>query len=493
MLKHPTTTEHYVHRIGLFLGLVALCMPLVVDPPVGLSMTGWRLVGIAMLMAIWWVTAAIDIAATALVPLVAFPLMNICSVRAAATPFGHPMLFLLLGGFLIACALQRWNLHKRIALTIAVYSGERQHHIILGIMLAVAFLSMWLSNTATTLMTITIAQSLIDLIGKEHQIKPEDNRIGTAMMLGIAYAASLGGMATLVGTVPNAYLAAFLADRAYGLDITFVSWMMLALPVVLVMVPYAWFILTYVAFPVCTSPEFNISAQGKQYLRHTLDGMGKIKVAEWRVGIVFLLVALGWLSRPLLQTLPMLAGLNDTSISIFGALFLFVLPSGSANKAEAKRLLLWSDTKRLPWGVLLLLGGGLSLASAISTTDLAHWIGIQLVSLGRIPTEGLVFLLAIATSFVTELTSNTATSATFIPLIAALAKAIGTNPLLLTAPVTMTASCAFMLPVATPPNALVFSTRYVTVQQMVRSGFLINLGAVIWICIVCLWLVPILF
>lgn len=485
--------ERIIGRVGLILGLAAFCMPFFVAQPAGLSLTGWRLVGIALLMAIWWITTPIDIVATALIPLVAFPVMGICSIRQAAAPFAHPIIFLLLGGFLIACALQRWHLHQRIALNVAIRSGKRQHHLILGIMLVVAFLSMWLSNTATTLMMITIANSLIEHIGKEHQLKPEDNRIGTAIMLSIAYSASIGGLSTLVGTVPNAYLAAFLSSQSYQISITFVTWMMIALPIVVVLIPFTWFMLTHVFFRECIDPRFHVSESGERALEKKLSEMGPPQTAEWRVGYVFAIVAIGWLSLPLLRSVPLLSGLNDTSISMFGGLLLFLIPSASKDPGEPSSLLIWTDTRSIPWGILLLLGGGLSLANAISTTDVAHWIGTELASLGHMPLNTLIFILSLSTSFVTELTSNSATSATFIPLIAALAKEIGVHPILLTVPVTMTASCAFMLPVATPPNALVFSTRYVTVRQMAKAGFFINLGAVFWICTVCIWLSPLVF
>ena len=485
--------ELVIRRVGLVLGLIALLMPFVIAQPTGLSLSGWRLVGIALLMAIWWVTSPIDIVATALIPLIAFPIMGICSIRQAAAPFAHPIIFLLLGGFLIACALQRWHLHQRIALNVAVRSGKKPYRLILGIMLVVAFLSMWLSNTATTLMMITIANSLIGHIGKEHNLRPEDNRIGTAIMLSIAYSASIGGLSTLVGTVPNAYLAAFLSSQAHQISVTFVTWMMIALPVVVVLIPFTWLMLTHVFFKECIDPKFYVSETSRRALQKTLSAMGPIQTAEWRVGFVFAAVAFGWLSLPLLRSVPLLSGLNDTSISMFGGLLLFLIPSASTDPSQPSSLLIWSDTKDIPWGVLLLLGGGLSLASAISTTDVAYWIGTNLASLGHMPLNTLVFVLSFSTSLVTELTSNSATAATFIPLIAALAKEIGVHPVLLTVPVTMTASCAFMLPVATPPNALVFSTRYVTVRQMVKAGFFINLGAVFWICTVCIWLSPYVF
>lgn len=491
---HHKDSDQPLNTFGFFLGLIALFIILILPSPEGLSLSGWHLFGTALLMAIWWVTAPVHISITALIPLIAFPLLGITSIKQTAAPYGHPVAFLLLGSFIIASALKKWNLHKRVALVVATKSGKSPDKLILGLMITVAALSMWISNTASTVIMLTVSQSIIEIIGKEHQLKPEENHIGTALMLGIAYAASIGGISTLVGTPPNAFLAGFLASPPYQIDLAFGYWMLLALPITITLIPLSWVVLTRIFFRDCINPKYQLSEKVQSTLKKELKSMGPITSAERRAAFIFLLVAVGWICRPLLQKINFLHAINDTSISILGAVLLFMIPSGMDKNKYPAQLITWHDAQEsVPWGTLLLLGGGLSLANAVSTTDLSIWLGTNLAAIDHISTSSLIFILSGCTSFITELSSNTATTAAFIPIIAVLAKEIGVNPLILTIPVTITASCAFMLPVATVPNALIFSTPYVNTKIMAKTGFIINLCAVFIISTTCIWLVPIIF
>ena len=471
---------------GLILGFACLVMPHVLPPPSGLSNAGWNVVGVALLMAIWWVTGPIHITATALIPLVAFPVLGIANIKDAASGFAHPLVFLFMGGFFIARALQRWNLHKRIALNIASRWGTRPDMLILGFMIAVAFLSMWVSNTATAVMMLPVAASVIAYIGKGDDLHKEQDGVGTAMMLAIAYAASIGGIGTLIGTPPNAFMAAFLSSE-YEIDISFVGWMLLAVPIVMIMLPATWFVLTHILYPECKKES---DKNGRSIIQEALKDLGRPKMAEKRVGLIFFLAASLWMCRPLLNKVEIFANLNDTSIGIFCGLLLFLLPSGNSGAEKDQRLLSWQDAEKLPWGVLVLFGGGLSLAAAIGSTDVASWIGAGLSSMADIPLFMLIFVICTTILLLTELTSNVTTTAAFLPIVASIAVASGIPPLLLAAPAALAASCAFMLPVATPPNAVVFASGYISVSQMIKAGIFINLIAIIVITLASRFMLP---
>ena len=479
-----------LQRLGLLIGLIGLVAPLVTTAPDGLTAQGWRLIGVVTLMASWWIFSVINIYVTALIPLFAFPLLKISSSKAAAAPFGSPVIFLLLGGFILATAIQKWRLHQRIALNVAIQCGHQVDKIILGFMIAVASMSMWISNTASTLIMLTIASALIETISKKHQLEPKDNTVGTAMMLGIAYAASIGGMGTIVGTAPNAFLVEFLSKPPYNIQISFLKWMLIATPCTIILIPITWLILTRLVFRTCTNPKYHLLKESKTALRKELLDMGTMSVAEQRVCLIFLIVALCWMTRPYLNSIHALNTLNDASISILGATSLFIIPARTIHADRSARLLAWQDTAQLPWGVLILLGGGLSLATAVSQTGLAVWLGAKLSLLENMPVSLVTLLFSTWISLLTEITSNTATTATFIPIICAFAQRIGVNPLIIALPATLTASCAFMLPIATPPNTLIFSTPYVTIPKMAKAGVVINIIAIIIICTMCYWIIP---
>jgi solute carrier family 13 (sodium-dependent dicarboxylate transporter), member 2/3/5 len=446
------------------LGLALPGLMLLFPPPQGMSEAAWWTTAVAALMAIWWVTEAIPIPATALVPLVLFPVIGVRAIGDVAPAYANPVIFLFMGGFVLALAMERCDLHRRIALRVVRFVGTRPHRLILGFMGATGFLSMWVSNTATTVMMLPIALSVVHLIsvrGIREQSTPERN-LALGLMLGVAYASSIGGLATLIGTPPNALLAAFLLET-YDVQIGFAQWMLVGVPLVLVTLPITWFVLARLIYPV----DREEIRGGRQLVEEVYRSLGPTSPAQVRVAMVFVVTALLWIVRPLLDGL--VPGLSDTGIAIAAAVSLFMIPSGDGRSM----LMDWRTAERLPWGVLLLFGGGLALAGAVQASGLAEWIGNSVGGLG-LPTIAMVLVVTLVTIFLTELTSNTATAAAFLPLLAGVAVGIGENPLLLVVPAALAATCAFMLPVATPPNAIVYGSGYVTVPQMVRAGVWLN-------------------
>ncbi|HET6567389.1 MAG TPA: DASS family sodium-coupled anion symporter, partial [Rhodothermales bacterium] len=434
----------------------------------GLSTAGWHTAAVGLLMAVWWMTEALPIAATSLLPLVLFPLLGIATMADAATPYANPLIFLFLGGFLIALAMEKWGLHRRIALNILRAVGTRPGAVIAGFMISTGFISMWVSNTATALMMLPIALSVVTLMRSQSgSLEPsrDERNFGLVLMLTIAYSSSIGGMATLIGTPTNVFMAGFMQE-AYGFRMSFVGWLMVGVPLVLVGLPLTYGVLRLV-FPV----RMKTLPGGDAFLRRELAGLGSISKPEVMVAVVFGLVAVLWITSPLMER--MVPGISDTGIAMFGALLLFVLP---VDAAKGMFVLDWQTAERLPWGVLLLFGGGLTLAAAIQGSGLATWIGTQLSGVGSWPMVTVVLLTAFVITFLTELTSNTATAAAFLPIVAAVAAGIGENPLLLVIPTTLSASCAFMLPVATPPNAIVYGSGYVSIGQMARAGIWLNVA-----------------
>jgi solute carrier family 13 (sodium-dependent dicarboxylate transporter), member 2/3/5 len=472
--------------LGLVLGPALLLTTIIVPAPTGMSDEAWRVAGVGLLMAVWWVMESIPIPATALLPIVLLPVLSVSTVEQATAPFANPVIFLFLGGFMIAQAMQRWELHRRLAFAIIDRTGTAPLRLVAGFMAAAAFLSMWVSNTAVAVMMLPIGVSVIQVIGgeqKEPGVPPGDPAFAVALLLGIAYGSSIGGTATLIGTPPNALLAGFL-QQEFGLDIGFGRWLLVGLPVALILLPIAWFLLTRVAFPVDPAGKDLPS----DVLASFRASLGPRSRAETRVAWVFGATALAWILRPILET--WLPGLSDAGIAIAATLALFLLPSGSG---RAGAILNWDWAKRIPWDVLLLFGGGLSLAGAISSSGLAEWIGTSLQAVGALPILALMFLVTILLIFLTELTSNTASAAAFIPILAGLALVIGAEPLLLIVPATLAASCAFMLPVATPPNAIVFGSTFIRMGHMVKAGILLNIVAALLLPLITFVMLNILF
>ena len=444
----------------------------------------WRAAAAGIWMAVWWATEAIPVPATALIPLVIFDPLGIASIRDAAAPYAHPTVFLFMGGFIMALAIERWDLHRRIALFVVDHAGTDGKRLVGGFMLVCAVLSMWMTNTSTTMMLLPIVISVAAVIRDNVPDITDKNRddFQIAMLLGLAYSASIGGLATLIGTPPNAFLMGFMAEN-YGIEISFARWMLVGIPVSFVMLPIAWLVLTRYLFP-CVIPA---SPAVRNHLHELREELGSMSTAERRVAFVFIGLVLSWMFRKPVTDAFGISGISDTGIVMTAAMLLFLLPSGdSANP----RLFTWEDLARLPWGVLILFGGGLSLAGAVSDSGLALWLGEQLAPLNAWGTAVLVVASVALVIFLTELTSNVATTATLLPVMGAIAISAGVPPIVLTVPITIAASCAFMLPVATPPNAIVFSTGAISIPQMVRAGVFLNIIGVIIVSIVALTLAP---
>ncbi|UZP73573.1 DASS family sodium-coupled anion symporter [Candidatus Paraluminiphilus aquimaris] len=477
-----------IKQVGLWAGPLAFFLMLLTSSlQETMSREAWLVAGVGFWMATWWSTEAIPVAATAFIPLVSFPLLQVMPVKAVAQSYAHPTIFLFMGAFVLALAVEKWSLHRRIALSVLSKSGTDGRKLILGFMVAAALLSMWMTNTSTAMMLLPIAASVAAMVAEKAVgvSVEEKRRFQVALLLALAYATTIGGMSTIIGTPPNVMLAGFI-DETYGLQIAFFDWMLIGLPLALVLLPLGWVVLTRVAFrvDVPASPE----------AAHVISGMrremGAMTSPERRVGLLFLSVVLLWMSRKWLNDVSGFEGLSDAGIVMAAALLLFVVPS---KKGYATRLMEWEDVSRLPWGVLILFGGGLALAAQVSSSGLAVWLGESLLPVANLGTLTLIVAAAGLVVFLTELTSNLATTATFLPVIAAIAAQSGIEPLILCVPVTLAASCAFMLPVATPPNAIVFSSGVLTIPEMVRAGFVMNLVALVVLTLLATLAVPLVF
>ncbi|MGE0595462.1 MAG: DASS family sodium-coupled anion symporter [Hyphomonadaceae bacterium] len=461
-------------RTGRWIGLIlgpGVALTLLLTPPLeGLSPEAWRVVALAALMVVLWVTEAIPISATALLPLVVLPLAGAASMGEAAAPYADPIVFLFIGGFILAACVERWRLHERIALSIAVHAGGRPVALVAAFMLASALISMWISNTATTLMLVPIAIGAARALARDG--KP-DLALGGALTLGVAHAATIGGIGTPVGSPTNLIGIAFF-ERA-GEPIAFIDWMARAAPLILLMLPLAWLLL---CLPLLTRPKQAGAEAIGDVVRSALNALGKITTPEVRIGLVFGCVALAWMTRTLIVELPGLGGLTDTSIAIAGALALFLVPSG---RGEGEKLIDWPTAERIPWGIAILFGGGLSLAAAMESTGLAAWIGAQIAGLDALSMIALIAILVVVTILVSELASNVATLTSMLPIVAAVAAATNTPLQPIAFPVAIAASFAFMLPVATAPNAIAYSSGLVTLRRMLAVGFGLNIAAAILI------------
>ena len=476
-------TESGPNFIGLIAGIIACVTMLLWFDPAGLDRPAEIVAAIGVLMAIWWATEAVPLPATALIPIISLPLAGVATIQESTAPYANPIIFLFLGGFLVALAVERSQLHRRIALTIFRLLGTSGRGLVGGFMVAAALLSMWISNTSTTLMLFPIAVSLALVVGETSPDLSDKAKhdFQISLLLGLAYGASIGGVATLVGTPTNAFMAGFL-ESEYQIEIPFSQWLMIGIPVTVILLPLGWVLLTRFLFPV----SFQSSPETRAELDRRHQALGVMSTAEKRTAFLFAILVFGWVLRKPISAALGLEGLSDAGIAITIALLAFVIPSG----VDRHALVTWSDTKRLPWGVLILFGGGLSLAAALSSSGLTLWLGQQMAPLGAINSIVLVFALTSLVVFLTELTSNVATTATLLPVVAALAIELGIDPLMLVVPVTIAASCAFMLPVATPPNAIIFSTGEVQIKEMMRAGLWLNIVSIVLVTAVAVWLAP---
>jgi sodium-dependent dicarboxylate transporter 2/3/5 len=468
-------------NIGLFLGPVAFITTLNFMHPEGLSEQANAVLASALWIAIWWITEAVSISVTALLPIVLFPLSGGLPLSDTTASFGHKYIFLFIGGFVLSIALEKWNLHKRIALSIIKVVGTNVTQIILGFMVATAFLSMWISNTATAVMILPVGMAIVtQLKDNPNTVENENMIFAKALMLAIAYSASIGGMATLIGTPPNLVLAG-VVQETYNTEITFSQWFIFGFPISVIFLVLCWLYLTKIAFKF----KQKTFPGGKNEINRQLRELGRFSFEEKLILSVFVLTALAWITRSFFLS-KFIPAIDDTIIAIISAVLLFILPS----KTKGTKLLNWGDTIKLPWGILLLFGGGMALASGFEQSGLAVWIGSQLTSLETIPLIVLLFILITSVNFLTEITSNLATTAMLLPVLVSLAAAIGVHEYYLLVGATVAASCAFMLPVATPPNAVVFGSGYLEIQDMVKKGVWMNIISIILLTLIVYFILP---
>ena len=467
--------------IGLISGPLAFVLILLFFHPEGLNPEANAVLASTIWIAIWWITEAIPIAVTALLPIVLFPLTGGLGLSETTASFGHKYVFLYVGGFILAIAIQKWNLHKRIALNIINLIGTNVVNIILGFMVATAFMSMWISNTATAVMMLPIAMAIVtQLRDNPDTIENENQTFGKAIMLGIAYSASIGGVATLIGTPPNLVLAG-VVEESFGYEITFSQWFKFGFPISVVLLFLCWKYLTSFAF------KFKQKAfpGGRAEISKQLKTLGQISYEEKLVAIVFALTAFAWVTRDYILKL-IVPAIDDTIIAMISAVIIFLLPT----KNKERRLLNWEEAVKLPWGILLLFGGGMALAAGFKDSGLALWIANQMTLLDGVSLFLLVFILITSVNFLTEITSNLATTAMLLPVLYPMAMTIDVHPFILMVSATVAASCAFMLPVATPPNAVVFGSGYLRIPDMVRVGIWMNLLSIILLSLIVYFFLP---
>jgi sodium-dependent dicarboxylate transporter 2/3/5 len=464
-------------RVGLVAGPLAYAV-VRLAPPAGLDAAAAATLACTLWVALWWLAEAAPISATALLPVALFPVSGVTSVEATAAAYTDPVTFLFLGGFLVALAIERWGLHRRIALAVLATAGDDPARLLAGFMLVTAFLSMWVSNTATAMLMVPIGLAVTGRVspgptpatdaaasyaaGSLAGSEVPQTAFGTALMLGIAYAATVGGVATIIGTPPNAILAGVF-ERALDVRVDFVRWMLFGVPFAAVVLVATWRVLVW-AFPL-EGQALDVGS-----VADARASLGPPTTAERRVLAVFVAVVVGWLTRPFLLD-PVLPGLSDAGVAVVGGVALFVVPNGSD---AGGALLAWEDTARLPWGVLLVFGAGFAVADAFRATGLDAWVGSLFADLGGLPAVAAFAVVATVVVFLTEVTSNSATASLFVPLAVGVAGSLAVSPVALATVVAVSASLAFMLPVATPPNAVVFGSGYVTVPQMARVGVVLN-------------------
>lgn len=498
-------------KLGLWLGPL-LCLLACFQPSPLVSAPAWQVIGLAAWIVIWWVTEALPIGITSLLPIIYLSLTGVSTLGEACAPYGSPIVFLFLGGFILAISLEKWRIHERVALQILAFTGTSANGVILGFMLATAGLSMWMSNTATTLMMLPIALSVLELLKQGNpQEANQANSLttsqeqkgmkyfGIGMMLAVAYGANIGGTMTLIGTPPNLVLANFInRDAPPGeLPLSFLDWLSIGVPFGLIALTLTYLMLVYVLYP----NRLGTIEGAKTVITEAQSSLGEWTSAQKRVSFVFICTALSWVFRKQIMGIFGIATLSDAAIGLIGSFLLFVIPCGvnsSANELSEEQdqvsnetiqttLLTWSDMQRLPWDIVLLFGGGLSLAQALKQVGLIQAIGDQFSNLTSITWFSLGLLTFIAL-MLTEVMSNVALVTVFIPVVSAVAIGLDLPPLALCTPVTLAASCAFMLPMSTPPNAIVFASGYLQISHMVRAGFFLNILAVIWITILARWI-----
>ena len=471
--------------VGLFLGPIVFALILFFFNPEGLNYEAKCILASTMWMAIWWVTECVPIAVTALLPIVLFPLSGGLDLQSTTASYGHKLVFLFVGGFIIALAIEKWNLHKRLALNIIRLTGSKKSKVILGFMIATAFLSMWISNTATSIMILPVGLAIIaQLKDDPNTIENENVVFGKSIMIAIAYSASIGGMATLIGTPPNMIFAG-VVEQSYGIKISMFDWMKFAIPISATLLIICWLYLTKVAYKF-PNEEFS---EGRKEILNQIKLLGKFSYEETRVLIVFALTASAWILRGFLETI--IPAIDDTIIAISFAVILFIIPT-KKNSVD-RTLLVWKDTVKLPWGILLLFGSGMAIATAFTKSGLSLWIADLLKNLDGVPLILVILTIVTTINLLTELTLNMATTAMLLPILVTIALAINVHPYFLLISATLAASCAFMLPIATAPNAVVFGSGLLKIEDMFKKGIWMNIISIIIITLIVYYFLPSIF
>lgn len=462
---------------------IVISLLLYITNPFQLEAVANRAIAVAALMISWWVLEALPMPAVALVPLVLMPMLNIASIEEVSKSYSNPVIFLFMGGFMIGLAIEKWNLHKRIALQIVKKTGTGGNRIILGFIIATGFLSMWLSNTATTMMMFPIALSVIAVMKEHEQEGVSMKNFSLVLMLVIAYASNIGGMATVIGTPPNVAFAGFI-EKKYGYSIAFVDWLLVCTPLAILLLACLYWVLTRVMFP----NHIPNSKEASSFIDDELKALGPLSSPERKVLVVFLVTAFLWITKDIINQQPFFK-LDDNMIAVLGALLLFAIPS---HKEEGKQrmILEWNDTSKMAWGILLLFGGGIALANALEKVGVMAMVGKSLATFGAANPLLLVLVITVISIFLSEVMSNVAQVIVFAPVLAALADALQLDPLLLGLPMTLAASAASMLPMGTPPNAIVFSSGYIQLKDMLKAGLVLNLISIVLITLFCFWLLP---
>lgn len=476
--------KKYKIEAALVAGLL-LCLFFFFVNPLGLDPKAKLVLAIAILMISWWVLDAMPLAVVALLPLVIYPLLNINSIKETSKAYSDSIIYLFMGGFFLGMAIEKWNLHKRIALGIIKFTGTNGNNIILGFILATGFLSMWLSNTATTMMMYPIGASVIHVISKHANPNANIKNFSLTLMLSLAYASNFGGIATIIGTPPNvAYVRHLNEHYKHGID--FVNWLMLCMPLAIILLLALYLVMVKWLYP----NHLAHSIDGKNFIDGELKTLGKFSRQEKRVLIVFCSTAFLWISKDIINTTQKLFQLDDSIIALTGAISLFIVPSGRTKEEPRERLLEWSDTRNMAWGILLLFGGGIAMAKSLEDAKLMESLGQYIAGFATNNILVLIFIVTLISVFLSEVMSNIAQVIVMAPVISAVADALHINPLLLGIPMTLGASCASMMPMGTPPNAIVFASGHIKLNQMIKTGFVLNIICVILITLFSWLLLP---
>jgi sodium-dependent dicarboxylate transporter 2/3/5 len=474
--------------MGLATGIVLAVLVYVINP-FQVDAKAVKVLAVATLMITWWITEAIPMPMVALLPLVLFPIMKVAPIKEVAGSYADPIIYLFMGGFMLGMAIEKWNLHKRIALSIVNITGTSGDRIVLGFILATGFLSMWLSNTATTMMMFPIAASVIHVIKEKHTGNARLDNLALTIMLSIAYASNFGGIATIIGTPPNVAFVAFIRDK-YNYAVQFSDWMFICTPLAFLLLLALYLVMTKLLYP----SRLAANEVTREAMKHELRQLGPLSPSEKRVLIIFISTAFLWITKDIINNNPWFS-LDDTMIALIGALALFICPSGAVTNAAgpaSRKILEWGDTSKMAWGILLLFGGGIALAGMLEKAGLIQQLGKWIAGFSGSGGLVLVFMITLVSLFISEVMSNIAQVIVFAPVIGGIADAMGLNPLLLGLPMTLGASCASMMPMGTPPNAIVFASGHIKFNQMIKTGFIMNLVCLVLITLFCWFLVPVL-